>query len=325
MLAQQLPLENDWYYQSDPIGLADLEQHGEKVVFLLPYWFGVTAAGGLAEQVEEAALALIRHLNLPVLAIVHNYSSPDYGPLIHRLLTTSGLRRSLVVSILNMLRRWGFAGVNIDFQFIPPSDRPFLTQFMTELYLTLHPAGFLVTISVPAELEDNPQHPFSGAFNYPALAAVSDRVYVLAYDEHYTVPGPIASLDFVRSVLDYAVRVIPREKIWLGVPVYGYDWAEGARAPETLSYEQAVSRARQVGAAIFYDVMVQELTYRYQVDGVAHTVWFEDVNTVAAKLNLAWQYGLPGVGFWRLGLEDRRVWGLLTGPAVNRRMGLEGT
>ncbi|TDA65552.1 MAG: glycoside hydrolase [Clostridia bacterium] len=304
-------MENDWYYVSDPTALTDLRQRGEEIDFLLPFWFGVTAAGGLAEQVEEAALALIRRLNLPVLAIVHNYSSPDYGPLLHRLLTTPELRRSLVASILNMLQRWGFAGVNIDFEFVPPADRPFLTQFMTELYTALHPAGFLVTISVPAEVRDNPQHPFSGAFNYPALAAVSDRVYVLAYDEHYTLPGPIASLGFVRSVLAYAVSVIPREKNWLGVPVYGYDWAEGARAPETLSYEQAVSRARQVGAAIFYDAMVQELTYSYQADGVAHTVWFEDVNTVAVKLDLARQYGVPGVAFWRLGLEDRRVWGLV--------------
>lgn len=308
---QQVSLENNWYYVPDPLGLASLREHGADIDYFLPFWFGVTATGGLADQADPAALNLVRQFDLPVLAIVHNYSSPDYGPLIHQLLTSPALRRNLVGSILAMLQQYGFGGVNIDFEFVPPADRAFLTQFMTELVAVLKPAGFLVTISVPAELEDNPRHPFSGAFSYPELAAVSDQVYVLAYDEHFTIPGPIASLGFVRAVLDYALSVIPREKIRLGVPVYGYDWAEGAGIPETLTYYQAVERARRYGAAIFYDTVAQELTYRYVADGVSHTVWFEDVNTVAAKLNLARELGLPGVGFWRLGQEDRRVWGLI--------------
>ncbi|MEW6423687.1 MAG: glycosyl hydrolase family 18 protein [Bacillota bacterium] len=306
-----LPFCNNWYYTPDPQALESLEAHGKKITFLIPFWFGVTGQGTLEDQSDEEALILVRRFKLPVLAIVHNYSSPRFGPLIHRLLTDENLRRTLVASIREMLLRRGFAGVNIDFEFVPPEDRPFLTRFQTELFQALKPLDFLVTISVPAELEDNPRHPFSGAFSYPDLAEVSDQMYVLAYDEHFAEPGPIASLGFVEQVMNYALTAIPREKIFWGLPVYGYDWAPGARVPETLSYAEAIARAQRFGAQIRYDEQAQESTYTYVENGVRHIVWFEDAKSFQVKLNLIVKKRLPGIGVWRLGLEDPKIWDLL--------------
>ncbi|MEW5935921.1 MAG: glycosyl hydrolase family 18 protein, partial [Bacillota bacterium] len=185
MPGYRLPeMENNWFYVPDPPGLASLRAHGRRIDYVLPFWFGVREDGGLQDMSDAEGVAAIQGFGLPVLAIVHNYSSPSFGPLIHRLLTTDELRRVLVRSITEMLRSRGFAGVNIDFEFVPPGDRAALTLFMRELYAALRPLGFLTTISVPAELEDNPRHPFSGAFSYPDLAPVSDQMYVLAYDEH---------------------------------------------------------------------------------------------------------------------------------------------
>jgi spore germination protein YaaH len=299
--------ENNWFYVPDPPGRSSLEAHGRELNYVLPFWFGVREDGTLQDMSDAEGTALIRAYNLSVLAIVHNYSSPEFGPLIHRLLTAERLRQTLVVSIVEMLQARGFAGVNIDFEFVPPEDRPYLTLFMAELYAALHPLRLLTTISVPAELEDNPRHPFSGAFSYPDLARVSDQMYVLAYDEHFTQPGPIASIGFVRRVLDYTLSVVPRHKIRLGIPVYGYDWIPGA-LPTTLSHAQALARAERVGAVIRYDEAAQEATYEYMENAVAHVVWFEDVRSFDAKLALVRRLRLPGIGVWRLGLEDPRVW-----------------
>lgn len=311
------PLENNWYYVTDPLGFQSLQQYGRLIDYLIPFWYGVTWQGELNEQSDPRSLGLIRELNLPVLAIVHNYSSPAYSTLVHALLTDNNLRQTLINSILNMLRRTGYAGVNIDFEFVPPEDRPYLTRFMTELYQVLKPEGFLITISVPAELEDNPRHPFSGAFSYPELGAVSDQVYLLAYDEHFATPGPIASIGFVQQVLNYALSVIPRFKIRLGIPVYGYDWMEGVNFPETLSYRQAVERAREYGVTPRYDEAAQEWTYTYQVNGITHIVWFEDVRSFAAKMAVVRRENVPGIGVWRLGLEDSRIWAFLGPLQIN--------
>jgi len=303
--------ENNWYYVTEPRSLADLQIHFKNITYLVPFWFGVTGQGTLVDQSDAETLALVQQLRLPVLAIVHNFASRQYGPLIHQLLTTESLRRILIINILNMLISKKFCGVNIDFEFVPPEDRPFMTRFMAELYLTLKPYGFLVTISVPPQLRDDPTHPFSGAFSYPDLARYSDQVYVLAYDEHVAEPGPIASIGFVRQVLAYALSVIPREKIRLGMAVYGRDWSARSVLPRELSYEEAVATAVRYGAAIRYDVEAQEPTYAYEENGVVHVVWFEDVRSFAVKLNVALQEGVPGIGVWRLGLEDQRIWELL--------------
>lgn len=304
-------LQNNWYYVADRRGLASLREHGAQIDFIIPFWFGVTETGTLVDQSDAGGIEAIRRFNLPVLAIVHNYSSPRYGPLIHALLTTNSLRRNLVGSILDLMYRWGFAGVNIDFEFVPPEDRPYMTAFMSELRQSMQPAGFLTTISVPAELEDNPRHPFSGAFSYPDLAGLSDQMYILAYDEHFAEPGPIASIGFVRRVLDYAVTVIPREKIRLGMAVYGYDWTIGVSVPQTLSYQQAVGLAGRVGATIRYDEAAQESTFTYVVEGTPHVVWFENARSFEAKLTLARGHEIHGIGVWRLGLEDPLVWAIL--------------
>ncbi|HHY39378.1 MAG TPA: glycoside hydrolase [Clostridia bacterium] len=317
----QIDFENNWYYVPDPPGIEDLWIHARMIDYIIPFWFGVTQDGGLADQSDPEALEIIRRFNLRVLAIIHNYSSPQFGPLIHQLLTTAGLRERLVANILMMMQSRRFAGVNIDFEFVPPEDRPFLTLFMTELYTALHPFGFLVTISVPAELEDNPRHPFSGAFSYPDLSRISDQMYILAYDEHFAEPGPIASIGFVRQVLTYALSVIPLAKIRLGMAVYGYDWSQGARVPETLSYAQAITRAERTGAVIRYDEVAQESTYNYVEGGISHVVWFEDARSFGAKLTLVRQLGIPGIGVWRLGLEDPRVWDLLAGLASSPGLG----
>ena len=50
---------------------------------------------------------------------------------------------------------------------------------------------------------------------------------------------------------------------------------------------------------------------RYRADGVDHEVWYEDAESIAAKLKLADAYGVGAVELWRLGGEDPGLWGSL--------------
>ncbi|WP_222927626.1 glycosyl hydrolase family 18 protein [Biomaibacter acetigenes] len=313
----QVQKENNWYYVSTTQALTDLRLHAHEIDNLVPFWFGVTEQGTLVDQSQPEALQVARANNLPILAIVHNYSDPQMSELIHELLTTPALRENLVNSIENMLVSRGFAGVNIDFEFVPPPDRPALNAFMENLYRRLSPR-FRVTISVPAELQENPQHPFSGAFDYGTLAMLADELFILAYDEHFSTPGPVASIGFVRRVLDYAITRIPRNKIKLGMAVYGYDWVAAGGMPRTLTYNEAIALARQYGATITYDEQAQESTFTYTANGVQHIVWFEDARSFSAKLDLVNEYNLGGIAVWRLGQEDPRVWNVIRAKLKTR-------
>lgn len=306
-------MDNKWYYDEAPGTLDDLNAHVHDITTLIPFWYGVKSDGTLVDMSSEQVKNIALQNGLPIYAIIHNYSDPKKAQLIHGLLSNASLRNTLINSITNIAVRNNFPGINIDFEFVPPEDRNNLNAFMHGLYQSLKNAGKIATISLPAELKDNPQHPFSGAFQYSVIGQYIDQAYILAYDEHFSQPGPIASIGFVRNVLNYAVSSIPANKIWLGMAVYGYDWAEGVNYPRTLSYAQAIEVAKNLGATITYDETAQESTYTYTIDSIKHTVWFEDARSFAAKISLLGQYGLPGIAVWRLGQEDPDIWNIIKG------------
>ncbi|MDE4541492.1 glycosyl hydrolase family 18 protein [Thermoanaerobacterium sp. R66] len=305
-------MDNKWYFDIAPGAIDDLREHISQITTLIPFWYGVKPDGTLADMSSQDVKNIASQNNLPIFPIVHNYSDPKKSQLIHDLISNASLRNILVNNIVNMALLNNYPGINIDFEFVPPEDRSNLNAFMEELYNALKSIGKIVTISLPAETEDNPRHPFSGAFQYTVLSQFTDQAYVLAYDEHFSKPGPIASIGFVRGVLDYAAKSIEPKKIWLGMAVYGYDWAEGSNYPRTLSYFQAIETAKNLGVKIEYDETAQESTYTYTVDSIKHTVWFEDARSFQAKLPLVTQYGISGIAVWRLGQEDPNVWNILS-------------
>lgn len=106
-------------------------------------------------------------------------------------------------------------------------------------------------------------------------------------------------------MVDYALTEIPAEKLFLGVPVYGYDWPlpfrEGVTRGESVSPQEALALARRHGAEIRYDETAQAPWFRYTAaGGREHEVWFEDARSSYAKFRLAAEKGLQGVGLWNL-------------------------
>ena len=45
--------------------------------------------------------------------------------------------------------------------------------------------------------------------------------------------------------------------------------------------------------------------------GAHHTVWYDDAESVQARLPLVGKYGLGGIAMWSFGNEDPAIWGVL--------------
>ena len=74
---------------------------------------------------------------------------------------------------------------------------------------------------------------------------------------------------------------------------------------------EAVQIASENGVSIEFDDLAQSPHFNYTRDGIVHEVWFEDVRSIEAKLNLAREYELLGVGYWNLMRPFRANWLLL--------------
>jgi len=126
----------------------------------------------------------------------------------------------------------------------------------------------------------------------------------------------VAPLPQVRSVLEYGVSEIPPEKIFMGVPNYGYDWKlpyvpKVSRAT-SIGNEEAVQLAARVGAEILYDASAQAPHFFYTQNGDRHEVWFEDVRSIEAKYGLLEELQLFGSGYWNVMRPFAQNWTFLS-------------
>ena len=144
--------------------------------------------------------------------------------------------------------------------------------------------------------------------DYAGMGDAADGVILMTYEWGYSrgEPQAVAPIDKVRRVVEYAVSVIPREKIFLGTPNYGYDWrlpfVMGETVARSLSNTEAVKQAWEKNALISFDEIAQAPTYKYydreNARPVEHVVWFEDAKSVAATMALIDEFSLRGFFVW---------------------------
>ena len=227
---------------------------------------------------------------------------------IHNMQLQSAERtESLIAQVLAVMAQEDYDALDVDFEYLPPQMREAYAAFIASLRRRLAPVGKKVLVALaPKTSADQPGLLYE-AHDYALLGAAADAVLLMTYEWGYagSAPMAVAPIPQVRRVLDYAVTAIARQKIYLGVPTYGYDWplpyVQGVTRAKSLSPVEATALAARYGAEIRYDDRAQAPHFRYSaVDGTEHEVWFEDARSILAKLDLVAEYGFRGVGYWNL-------------------------
>jgi spore germination protein YaaH len=295
-----------YYYSGDTSSYNSMVANTQTIDQIATDTFVTDSYGTLSGLIPSQQISYANSNGIKPLAMITNNFD---GNIAKTLLESPTNRQTLINNTLNALKVNGYKGVNVDLEGIYYYDRSYFTAFMQELYNTLHPQGFDVTIAVPAKTSDSPNASWSGAFDYAALSTYSDKIVLMTYDEHYFggTPGPIASIGWVENVIKYAITVIPKDKILLGTAAYGYDWWQGGAKSYTMS--GIYNLASTYGATIQWDDTSKSPYFNYlDSTGLSHTVWFENAQSLNYKLDLVNSYNLSGIGMWRLGQETADYW-----------------
>lgn len=156
------------------------------------------------------------------------------------------------------------------------------------------------------------------AHDYKRLGNVSDRTFLMTYEWGYSYGPPLAvsPVNNVRRVIEYALTEIESDKIFIGIPSYGYDWKlpyiKGETKAMTLSYAEALDLARRYGAEIKFDESSKAPFFEYRDNGgYSHVVWFQDARAADALSELAYEYSLRGVGIWNIMRYFPQLWLIL--------------
>jgi spore germination protein len=259
---------------------------------------------------SAAAVAALRAGGARVLPAVANYRDKTWDrTVVAGLLADPARRHAHVARIRELVRQRGFDGIDVDYEHLATADRAGFTALVSELAAGLHADGKLLAVTLhPKSSEPGPQ-PKNRAQDYAAVGRVADEVRIMMYDYHWdtSTPGALAPIGWVRRVMTWAATQVPRPKLVLGVATYGYDWVGGRGT--SLMWSEITRRARAVGATAGYDTTVQAPWFRYvDAGGAAHTVWYEDARSTAAKRAVVRELGLGGMHYWRLGGEDPGTW-----------------
>jgi len=296
------PIRAGFFVNWDVQSLYSLRQNAGKLNMVLPEWFFVQdTSDEVLVDIEPKALAIMLQNHLAIVPMISNFSNEWNGKNVHRIISDKKRKAKFIKSIITVLDKYHFQGVNIDFEeLVEKSDENF-NSFVKDLADSLHQKGYIVSQDVA---------PFNDDYNYKELSKYNDLLFLMAYDQHYSEsnPGAVAAHEWVENALDDMIKKVPQEKVVLCVAAFGYDWPE-KYSGTSITYEEAITTAQENESKIDFDNDDYNLNFSYEDDeGIKHKVFFTDAGTLFNAMRASEDFGTSGVAMWRLGSEDARMW-----------------
>ncbi|WP_349407537.1 glycosyl hydrolase family 18 protein [Pseudalkalibacillus sp. SCS-8] len=289
--------------------------------WLSVFSYHVDEKGNLkALEKDQSLIDIAKKNNVkPVMTITNIKEGAEFDTeLATTILKSEKIQDTLIANIEKEMKNKGYKGINVDFEFLGKENKERYNQFLRKLTKKLKPQGYIISTAVAPKVKADQKGVLYEGHDYKAHGEIVDYVIIMTYEWGWSggPPLPVSPLPEVEEVLNYALTEIPKEKIIMGVNLYGYDWTlpyvEGGKFAKALSVPQASRLAYTKNAEIQYDQESQAPFYTYyDQDGKEHIVWFEDLRSMAAKFELLKKLDLAGMSFWNLAFPYTPVWPLI--------------
>jgi spore germination protein YaaH len=320
-----------FYMTSNPDSIRSFLAHSSQIDLLVPAWYQVDENGLVTGSPDPAVLKRAQDEKLPVMPIIALFNKKGF----HALALNSGAQAVMNQAMIRESKLHGYIGFQFDFENIDWTDRDLLTQVVKTSAEAMHKAGQQLTI---ATVPNAPGYPgaggfakwiytdWRGAYDIAEIAKYVDLICLMTYDQHtrWTVPGPVAGWGWTVENLDYALKVVPKEKLSLGIPLYGYHWFTGAPTKESeTAAEKPNPTAEYIGTAnalqlatayngkIQWDADDHNAYFYFYRDQMREWIFFTDLHTFKDRYELVQKDGLQGFCSWVLGEEDPAIWTFL--------------
>lgn len=322
-----------------------------------PFWHDARWDGSkiyisnhLSATSQAAALAKLRGQGVKILPSITDGSGKGQ---MAKTLASAQKRTDHVQDIVSLVLANGYDGIDLDYETFAYTDgsstwastRPNWVAFVKQLSDALHAEGKLLAVTVPP-LYNAGRDGTSGywVYDYAGIGPSVDLLRIMAYDYSVGSPGPIAPLGWVQKVAAFAPTQLSKDKIQLGIPVYGRNWHSGTagkcpvgqdinNSNYSMTAGGALSSLAKDGVApsqIARDASSGELTVSYSIVykglnakgektecTVSRRAYFADAKSVADRVQVARSQGLAGAALWTIGGEPADQW-----PAVREAVGM---
>lgn len=151
--------------------------------YLTPFTYGITASGGLLPLADEGLLAQARSagtsplMHLSTLTESDSFSSERAAAL----LSSPARQEALILEVLETVSAKGYAGLDVDFEYIPAAYREAYAGFVEALHARLAPLGLPVIVALAPKTYAQQPGLLYEAHDYGLLGAAADYVLLMTY------------------------------------------------------------------------------------------------------------------------------------------------
>lgn len=303
-----------YYTTGGTFGLNSIEQHASDMTILAPQCFWLDQNGRVQGSIPAPTLDAARRSGLPVMALLYNQNfSRRVASLVLR---NRPLQKAIISELAEIARKEDLLGFQFDLENIAPDDINLYTRFVEDAAEEFHGQGRMLSVAVVPRFLDSVPSQWAAAYDYPALANVVDFLSLMAYDNSGRLdqPGPIAGYNWVRDALEYASSRVPADKLLLGIALYGREWSDDGHSLQarTLPFPETQALLSRLSLTPRWDERHRSPWFEFRTRGTVNSVWYENARSIQEKLELLGQYRLRGFAAWRLGMEDPRIWSMVT-------------
>ena len=305
----------------------EVDKVGEHLTFLNIFSYAVNRDGTLTPVEDQPSInAAYRHRVAPLMVITNFENGTFSTELATTILTSEELQDKVLDEAMRIMKQKGYLGLDFDFEYLGAQNRERYNQFLRKARDILKPEGYFISTALAPKLSAEQVGVLYEGHDYEAQGQIVDFIFFMTYEWGWSGGPPMAvsPLNEVRRVMEYAVSAVPRDKIMMGIPLYGYDWTlpyvRGGPFARSISPQQAIQLAVRYNARIEYDPVSQAPHFNYYDEQRRqHEVWFEDARSIQAKFNLVKELGLRGFFYWVLGHEFPQNWLLVEDNFVVRK------
>lgn len=305
--------------------------HKDKIDVISPTWYNIDEVGLVTGEPQPVVLKAAHEAKIPIVPIFAIFDKDK----IHKLTNDQKAQDEMNRAFVRECKENGYAGVNYDIEDVMWTDSAALSAMVKKTAGVLHAAGLQVQIDV---VPNAPGHAgetafgkwifeeWRAAFDLKALAESVDVICLMTYDQHtrWTTPGPVGGWGWTNENLAYALKVVPKDKLMLGISLYGYHWFTGdpglgkaEKKPnstaEYISQPNAIYLRDTYGGKEHWDEEDHSPWFYFYRDQMREWIFYTNERAFGDRYKLAQQSGILGVCSWVLGEEDPAVWNALPG------------
>ena len=285
----------------------------------------------------------------------------------HNVLCDTEKRQLLVRMIVDEVNVNGYDGIDIDFEGKKYETKQCFSSFLKELYKSMGNKWVQCTIESRTPVGDRyhdqevPADAGQYVNDFDVINKNCDRVKFMTYDQQtidqkreaeITEPyGPVSDTVWVEKAIREAMKTIPKNKIVLGIPTYGYEWDVKTYANNEHTYnllwtfnpqwgldlaaKYNITPGRNAGGEVGFTYFPEGSTlslprpnspWPYNLIASAASalstaqntnisyrmVTWQDATAIADKVALAKRLGIRGVAVFKFdGGQDPRMWDVL--------------